>query len=206
MFRSGGAGQLFNTKGKRLYCTIEERTRFLKAAENASRDVRTFCTVLAYTGCRPSEALGLTLQHIDIEAKSITFETLKKRRSGVFRAVPVPDNVLDALDLVHGVREAQQRKTEELHQFIWSWSRSTAYEKVKRIMREAKIEGPQATSKGLRHAFAIAALQADVPLNLVSRWMGHTKLENTAIYANALGAEERDLARRFWGSFPRSNS
>ena len=35
------------------------------------------------------------------------FEALKKRRQGVYRAVPVPPWLLYQLDLVHGVREAQ---------------------------------------------------------------------------------------------------
>jgi hypothetical protein len=33
------------------------------------------------------------------------FETLKKCQSGIYRAVPVPPALLDALDLVHGIRE-----------------------------------------------------------------------------------------------------
>ena len=37
------------------------------------------------------------------------FESLKKRRRGVYRAVPVPPELLDALDLVHSIRETQQR-------------------------------------------------------------------------------------------------
>ena len=39
----------------------------------------------------------------------VVFESLKKRRKGVYRAVPVPPELLDALDLVHGIREAQRR-------------------------------------------------------------------------------------------------
>lgn len=30
-------------------------------------------------------------------------------------------------------------------------------------------------------------------------WMGHASLEVTAIYANALGAEEQGIAARMWG-------
>ena len=38
----------------------------------------------------------------------VVFESLKKRRRGVFRAVPVPPELLDTLDMVHGIREAQR--------------------------------------------------------------------------------------------------
>jgi integrase/recombinase XerD len=37
------------------------------------------------------------------------FESLKKRRRGIFRAVPVPPELLDTLDMVHGIQEAQRR-------------------------------------------------------------------------------------------------
>src|SRR5437588_90222 len=56
----------------------------------------TLCGVLHATGCRISEALGLTAERIDLAGRVIVFESLKKRRTGVFRAVPVPPELLDA--------------------------------------------------------------------------------------------------------------
>jgi hypothetical protein len=38
-----------------------------------------------------------------------------------------------------------------------------------------------------------------VPLNMLCKWMGHASMETTAIYANALGAEEQGIAARIWG-------
>ena len=46
--------------------------------------------------------------------------------------------------------------------------------------------------------FGVAAVQASIPLNLVQRWMGHADLATTAIYAEAIGKEERDIAARMW--------
>ena len=37
------------------------------------------------------------------------------------------------------------------------------------------------------------------PLNLVQKWLGHAQLTTTAIYADAVGSEEKDIARRMWG-------
>jgi integrase/recombinase XerD len=56
----------------------------------------------------------------------------------------------------------------------------------------------RAIPKALGHGFAIEAGQNGVPLNIVQRWLGHARLETTAIYAGALGLEERKLARRTW--------
>jgi integrase len=52
--------RLYDTQGHRLYLTASEREAFRKAAEQAPREVRTYCHTLLYTGCRPSEALALT--------------------------------------------------------------------------------------------------------------------------------------------------
>jgi hypothetical protein len=33
---------------------------------------------------------------------------------------------------------------------------------------------------------------------MVSKWMGHAKLETTAIYGNAVGEEQQTIAARMW--------
>jgi site-specific recombinase XerD len=58
-------------------------------------------------------------------------------------------------------------------------------------MQEARLDGPHASPKGLRHGFGVAAVSAGIPLNLVQKWLGHAQLTTTAIYANAVGAEDR---------------
>jgi integrase/recombinase XerD len=37
-----------------------------------------------------------------------------------------------------------------------------------------------------------------IPLKLAKKWLGHADLTTTAIYADAVGAEEKDVARRMW--------
>lgn len=85
--------QLHDTQGKRLYLTADERRAFIAAAAKALRPVRTFCAVLHDSGCRISEALALTPERIDLTGQALTIETLKKRRSGVYRTVPVPPDL-----------------------------------------------------------------------------------------------------------------
>jgi len=50
----------------------------------------------------------------------------------------------------------------------------------------------------------MAAVSTGIPLNLVQQWLGHALLTTTAIYADAVradavGAEEKDIARTMWG-------
>jgi len=130
----------------------------------------------------------------------IVLESLKKRRKGIFRAVPVPPALLDALDLVHGVRSAQKARDGGKGRKLWEWSRTTAWRRVKEVMEAAGLqEGPSVSPKGLRHGFGVGAVGASIPLNLVQKWLGHAQLSTTSIYADAVGAEEKNIASRMWG-------
>ena len=60
-------------------------------------------------------------------------------------------------------------------------------------------DGPHRCPKGLRHGYGVHAIGSGVPLNMLSKWMGHASMEVTAIYANALGAEDQGIAARMWG-------
>jgi integrase/recombinase XerD len=78
-------------------------------------------------------------------------------------------------------------------------ARTTAWRKIKKIMTDAGIDNEaHAVPKGLRHGVGVAAVQAGIPLNLVQKWLGHAQLTTTAIYANAVGAEEQNIASKMW--------
>lgn len=189
---------LFDQNGRRKYLTAEERRAFLKAADSAPSEVRTLCHVLTFTGCRISEALALTADRIDRSGEQIIFESLKKRRKGVYRGVPVPTALLDMLEDVHDLRAMRRARSGELTP-VWNMSRPTAWRHIKAVMEAAGIDdGPQASPKGLRHGFGVNAVSAGIPLNMVQKWLGHAQISTTAIYANAQGPEERNLAARMW--------
>jgi integrase len=194
------ATTLYDALGRRLYLTSAERDAFLAAAMRHDRHVRTFCSVLYYTGCRLSEALHVTPRRVDFADQVIVVESLKKRRQGVYRAVPVPPALLDTLDMVHGLSEIQRRgRRRELDQSLWVWSRTTAWRRVVAIMKQAGIaEGPHRVPKGLRHGYAIHAVNQGVPLHMLSKWMGHAIIKTTAIYANAVGQEQQAIAAGMW--------
>ncbi len=189
------AGSLYTAAGQRKYLTPAERARFLDAARACPRgDLRTLCLTLAYTGCRISEALALRPGAIESETGFIPIRSLKKRKRKVMiREVPVPADLFDALGEVHDLDDRERR--------LWPICRSQGWYLVKRVMREAAIaEGPHQTAKGLRHSFGIHAIRSGVPLNLVQRWLGHASMNTTAIYLDALGEEEREIAARMWAT------
>jgi integrase/recombinase XerD len=191
--------RLYIADGARKYVTTGERERFLREAERADRLVRTLCMTLAYAGSRLSEALALTADRVDRAAGVLVFETLKKRQAGIYRAVPVPPALLEALDLVHGIRELNARRGKGRGVRLWPWSRMTGWRAVHAVMEAAGLDGPQASPKGLRHGFGVTAVSTGIPLNLVQKWLGHAQLTTTAIYADAVGAEEKNIVGRMWG-------
>ena len=73
-----GDMELFDKQGQRLYLNEKERGAFRDTAELASREVRTFCHVMLYTGCRISEALELVPERIDYSDQVIVIRSLKK--------------------------------------------------------------------------------------------------------------------------------
>ena len=83
---------------------------------------------LAYTGCRISEALELTSEHIDLSAKAVRLRTLKQRGKEVYRLVPVPGNYLNAMKLVHAIKKSQRQKNKTA--LLWPISRTMAWKHI----------------------------------------------------------------------------
>lgn len=181
---------LFDQRGNRKYLIARERLAFVYQASKENDAVCTFCLTMAFTGARISEVLALTPSRIDAADEAIVFETLKQRKKQVFRAVPIPRTLIPMLTVYTAGRDDR----------LWPWGRTTAWKVVKGVMRKAGIAEALCKPKALRHAFAVEAGQKAIPLNIVQRWLGHARIETTAIYASAIGDEERNLARRAWSS------
>ena len=167
----------------------------LSAANAASRPAdQTFALTLAHTGARVSEALAVRPMDIDLEAASIRIRTLK-RRAEHWREVPVPPEVLRALEFVHALRSTPAKAADKP---LWPWSRATAHRKITKTMADAGVEGPQACPKGLRHGFGFAAVATGVPLSTIAAALGHANLQTTAIYTTAADLKARDFLARMW--------
>lgn len=182
---------MFDRSGCRKYLNKVERKayhRVIAAEPNPAR--RAFMLTVFHTGCRISEALNLPAGRIDGAAAAVVFETLKRRRRGCFRSVPVPEALTRLLLEVAAGKSADRK--------VWNFSRSTAYRMIKAKMTEAEIAGGMAMPKGLRHGLAVACISVDIPLPTIKKWLGHARLDTTAIYLDVLGEEERALAKRLW--------
>ncbi len=101
-----------------------------------------------YAGCRLSEALVLMAERVDLAAGTLVFESLKKRRTGIYRSVPVPPALLDAVDLAHGLRDRQGKRGKGRGVRLWPWSRMTGWRAVHGVMDAAGLSGPHTSPRG----------------------------------------------------------
>jgi integrase/recombinase XerD len=75
--------------------------------------------VLHDTGCRISEALALTSESIALSRQGRDVREPQEAAPRIYRAVPVPPTLLDTLDMVHGIREAQKRGGGQSDHPLW---------------------------------------------------------------------------------------
>lgn len=183
------ATSAYDTAGQRKYLSRAEGHAFLAQAALRSRDKALFCLTLYYSGCRISEALNLRSSDIDASMRVLLIRSLKKRGKIETRRIPIPEFLTHEL-LNFGTADASA--------LLWTFSRTTGWRIIKRVMQQAGIFGVKATSKGLRHGFGVRGAMGQVPLNIIQIWMGHADLTTTAIYLAVRDEEERALIEKTW--------
>ena len=188
------ASSLYSSSGGRKYLNAAERRQFAKAARSSVNEVRLFCLILSFSGARISEILALTPDAIDLASCVATIHTLKRRKPGAVRQVPLPRDLIDELNRAFRLRPRQRDPTRRL----WRWSRTTAWRRVEEVMAKAQVCGTAAMPKGLRHGFGVSASTNLVPQHLIQRWLGHASARTTAISCDVCGPEERRFAARMW--------
>lgn len=193
---------LYSPIGERKYLTAAERKRFL-AALSVLPDPkeRSFCEMIHWSGCRPSEALDLHAHQIDLKQRLVIIRSLKKRgelKGRHFRTVPLPAEFVRRLDAVHGIRKVQAAAGHGSAVKLWSFGRTTGWRIVRTVMDAADLTGVKSSARGLRHALGVHAAVKCVPESRLQFWLGHASRATTAIYIDATGPEDRAIAARMW--------
>jgi len=191
--------KLYDDQGNRLYLNAEERAAFLAAARQRPARDRTLCETLHFTGCRPSELIEITPTRIDLSGRTVTLKKRKDSSGHQTSLEPYQSHqIFSTLNTAHGIREAQ-KSYKRMHTPIWPITRQRVGQIVGGIMKDAGIaEGKHRCPKGLRHGYGINATTNGVQLHMLQKWMGHADMQSTAIYATAIGQEEREIASRMW--------
>ena len=180
--------QLVDARGRK-YRIADARQRFLEAACLAPRPAdQTFALTLAHTGARVSEALAVRPMDIVLEAASIRIRTLK-RRAEHWPEVPVPPELLRALELVHALRSTPAKAEGE--------PLCSGPCRGRPPTGRSPEPWPTPTSRAPRHprrSSGIATIAADVPLPTITAALGNANLQTIAVYITDAG-----LAARFSG-------
>jgi integrase/recombinase XerD len=189
--------RLFDDQGRRLFFTEEERRAFIAAANEAPDKVRSFCSLLHYTGCNSTDGINVTPQNVDCAGSLIHFQNHKSRLHYGARDVSVPASFIELLDEVHDIRRAQSGP--RANERIWPQDRKTMDQKVMRVIAAARIlPGPHATAKGIRFGFLVHAIRNGIPLTRIATWMGYSHVlyveqfaRDLSLYAPGLPAHKR---------------
>ena len=189
---------LFDRDGSRKYMIAPEWRSFLAAADTADPETRAFCWTLARTGARLSEVLALSARSFDIENTAVRIRCLKRRTVGIIREIPLDDPFLEVLS---HTMDLADRRADPLRADLrlWPWSRTTAWSRVRDLAERAGLPDHLCMPKALRHTFGIeGVMNQNVPLGVMKKWMGHSRIESTVVYTTPVGWVVCALAHRMW--------
>ncbi len=130
-------------------------------------------------GLRISEALALEARDLSLIGDRPTLR-VRRGKGNRPRLVPVHPELVAAL-------ESAQAYSDIKHGPIIKTSRSTAWRWVKRAEATAIHLGGMPSGKKvgthtLRHSYARHLLLNGIPINYLSRWLGHARITTTLIY------------------------
>jgi len=186
--RHGGRG-----KGLRLSDVprMEEVVEAIKRALRAGHEPRDLAlvSILAFTGCRLSEALLLTKGDLDLKSRTVRIKQLKKGRE-FYRVVPVPSDLFWQVVYKYVGRAPGERLFEvsarQARNIVYSFSLKYLRKRIR----------PHA----LRHAYATFILKHTRDLETVRRLLGHAGYDVIKAY---LDYTQEDLEERLFEAFSR---
>jgi integrase len=170
--------------------------------------------LLATTGLRRSEALGLPWRALDLESGQLTVVQrlvtvagkptirLGTKSPAGRRSIALDPATVAALK-AHRARQLQERlgcgEGWQDHGLVFTREDGTPLRPTQltrlfaRLAREAGL--PDLTLHGLRHTYATASLQAGVPVKVVSQRLGHANTAITSdLYQHVLKAMDAEAA------------
>lgn len=176
---------------------VESELRQLLAAPDPSKpwEVRDYAilVLLAFTGMRRQELVGLDLSSIDFERR-----TAKVFGKGAKeRLVPLNNVVLDALNAWLEVRPATADPTPLfVNRAGQRLTGRSVYNIVKRYVRRAGITKGKISPHKLRHTFATLLHLNEVDILEIQRLLGHASITSTQIYTHTNTQKLRHAVER----------
>ena len=172
------------------YLTASEVDVMLDCAPH--EDARLLMLIQWRAGLRISEALALTWADVRFDDESPTVR-VRRGKGNRPRMVPLHSELKVALKLV------SDYKRKRLNDRIISCDRSTAFRWIKAAFDRAVERGQlpagrKVSTHTFRHSYARHLLMHGVPINEVSRWLGHAWLSSTFRYLELVPDPQGSLA------------
>ncbi|MFX1760582.1 site-specific tyrosine recombinase XerD [Rhodococcus sp. As11] len=185
--------------GRRLpkALTVDQVTAILEAAApeaDAPRDLRdrALLELLYSTGARISEAVGLDVDDLDTESRTV----LLRGKGGKQRLVPVGRPALGALDayLVRGRPTLATGRTAAvfLNARGGRLSRQSAWKVLQTAAERAGVD-VGVSPHTLRHSFATHLLDGGADVRVVQELLGHASVTTTQIYTLVTAGALREV-------------
>ena len=172
------------------FLTDAEFTRLGEALEEAEArggaSAVAAIRLLALTGCRRSEILGLRREDVALEAGELR---LPDSKTGA-RAVALPPQAIELLASLLGAHDGPwiipgRKPGTRLANIDEAW---------RMIRKRAGLEGVRLHD--LRHSYASRALALGEALPVIGKLLGHSRLETTARYAHLARDSAQEAAER----------
>lgn len=215
-----------NRETARAHCwTADEARNVWTAAKRTGPQVSAFLAVLLDTGCRKSEALGLTWSDVDLDGATLTIaRQLEARRkgeqpewgptkTGTSRTVTLSSETVARLR-THRKRQREllmanrttykdfglvfAKQAEDLTTPTAALGLPCPSLTTRHFQQVIKAAGVKAIKvHGTRHTVATLLLQAGVPVQVVAQRLGHADVSETLnTYAHALPDAQKEAAVR----------
>ena len=130
-------------------------------------------------GIRVSEALDLEVRDLSLDASNPTIR-VRSGKGGKTRLVPMHPELYGALSSALAYGAIGQGRIVEAHPATaWRWVQAA----VKRAEELGAIApGKRVGTHTLRHSYARHLLMNGIPINYLSRWLGHSSIQTTLVY------------------------
>ena len=128
---------------------------------------------------RVSAALDLEVRDLSLDTATPTLR-VRSGKGGKTRLVPVHPELHGALSSALAYGDISQGRIVEAHPAtVWRWVQAA----VKRAEELGAIsQGRHISTHTLRHSYARYLLMSRIPINYLSRWLGHSSIQTTLIY------------------------
>lgn len=198
------------------YLTAEELHLLLQdAKENDNITVYSLFLLLAYTGLRKGEGLGLKWDNIDFKEKTLTVERTRDNYSirppktkNSYRTISIDDKTISQLQLYRKwCKETKLRYGKHLKDddFIFTsyrtgeaYSYGGVYYAIKRCTERIGIE--DFTAHGLRHTHATLLINQGVGVKYIAERLGNTPQMILEVYGHTFKTIEREIVDIFSNS------